>query len=375
MSITTAQIKKIVKVASGIIYSQEGDYGSVNKNDNKHGMSIGKCQWNAYWGRALPLLQTITNKDQDQAKEILGESLYNEITGSSAKAWDKKVREATEEEAKVISELLKTKHGKEVQDDLADEDITRYIKNGIKAGLVSMKALAYYADLENQGGSGASKEIATTAGNALGSVAKVGLEEIHTYAMKDSVMGQYESRRGNVYQAVKNSELPDVSEKKEEQGKDTAQTTPNGSNSIEKGDTVTFIGGGVYKSSTAVNASTEKAEISKCRVTAINLKGKRPYHLVSQDGKGVCGWVDVESIKELATTAQNDHKTVSKGDTVIFTGGPVYKSSTVAQAATTKNVTSKCKVTATNDKGLHPYHCISQDGKGIYGWVDKENVK
>lgn len=55
MAATAAQVKKVVKVASGIIYSQEGNYGSVNKNDNNHGMSIGKCQWNAYWGRALPL--------------------------------------------------------------------------------------------------------------------------------------------------------------------------------------------------------------------------------------------------------------------------------------------------------------------------------
>lgn len=53
MAVTAAQVKKVVKVASGIIYSQEGNYGSVNRNDNNHGMSIGKCQWNAYWGRAL----------------------------------------------------------------------------------------------------------------------------------------------------------------------------------------------------------------------------------------------------------------------------------------------------------------------------------
>ena len=75
------------------------------------------------------------------------------------------------------------------------------------------------------------------------------------------------------------------------------------------------------------------------------------------------------------TTAQNSHKSVSKGDTVTFTGGPVYKSSTAAQAAANKNVSSRCKVTAVNEKGTHPYHCVSQDGKGIYGWVDKKSVK
>lgn len=378
MAVTAAQVKKVVKVASGIIYAQEGNYGSVNRNDNKHGMSIGKCQWNAYWGRALPLLQTIVNKDQDRAKEILGESLYNEIAGSSPKAWDKKERAATEEEAKALSELLATTQGKEAQDELADADITAYVKNGVKVGVVSLKALAYYADLENQGGSGTSKRIATTAGNDLGGVEKVGIEEIHAYALKDSVMGQYASRRAKVYEAVKASNLTDLSAgDKNDTAKpqDTATNAQNGSNTVKMGDTVTFTGGGVYKSSTAVNTAIQKDTVSRCRVTAINTKGTHPYHCISQDGKGVYGWVNAESVKEASTTAQKDPTSVSKGDTVTFTGGPVYKSSTAAQAAKQKDVTSKCKVTAINAKGTHPYHCISQDGKGVYGWVDKADVK
>jgi hypothetical protein len=379
MAVTAAQIKKVVRVASGIIYAQEGNCGSVNRNDNKHGMSIGKCQWNAYWGRALPLLQAVVNKDQDQAREILGESLYNEIAGSSPKAWDKKEREATEEEARVISDLLMTPQGKEVQDDLADTDITAYVKNGVKVGITSLKALAYYADLENQGGSGASKRIATTAGNDLGGVEKVGLEEIHTYALKDSEMGQYASRRGKVYEAVKTSDLSDLKKAGDKKDTDTEKTAGNGTQNairaLQKGDTVTFTGGGVYVSSTAAQVAKEKDVVSVCKVTAVNLKGTRPYHLVSQDGKGVYGWVNAESVKEVSTTAQNAPKTVSKGDTVTFTGGPVYKSSTAAQAATNKDVTSLCRVTAVNPKGTHPYHCISQDGKGIYGWVDKADVK
>ena len=34
---------------------------------------------------------------------------------------------------KAISKLLTTKDGKEVQDDLADADITGYVKNGVKS--------------------------------------------------------------------------------------------------------------------------------------------------------------------------------------------------------------------------------------------------
>jgi len=372
MAVTAAQIKKIVNVASGIIYAQEGNYGGVNRNDNKHGMSIGKCQWNAYWGRALPLLQSIVKKDIEQAKGILGESLYNEIAGSSADAWNKQEREATKAEAKAISELLETPQGKEAQDDLAEKDITDYVKNGVKAGLVSQKALAYYADLENQGGNGAGRRIATTAGNDAGGVEKVGLDKIHAYALKDGVMGQYESRRAKVYKAVKESKLTDVQEEKKQY---IPQTTQNAPKSLEIGVSVTFIGGGVFVSSTAKSVSRTMETTSKCRVTAANPRSAHPYHLISRDGKGVYGWVNAESIKELAKTADNDPKTVSCGNLLTFTGGPVYKSGAAKQASTEKDVVSTCKVTAVNLGSAHPYHLISQDGKGVYGWVDKENVK
>ena len=375
MAVTAAQIKKIVNVASGIIYSQEGNYGSVNRNDNKHGMSIGKCQWNAYWGRALPLLQSIVKKDTEQAKKILGESLYNEIAGSSAGAWNRQAREATEKEAKAISELLKTPQGKEAQDDLADKDITAYVKNGVKSGLVSPKALAYYADLENQGGSGASKRIATAAGNDAGGVEKVGLDKIHAHALKDGEMGEYGSRRAEVYKAVKESGLTDLQEAGK-QDADTPNVTPqNATKTLETGISVTFTGGGVFASSMAKSASRTVESVSKCRVTESNPGSVHPYHLISQDGKGVYGWVNAESIKELAGAADAEPKTAACGSVLTFTGGPVYKSSTAERASTVKDAVSACKVTAVNEKGTHPYHCISQDGKGVYGWVDKENVK
>lgn len=111
------------------------------------------------------------------------------------------------------------------------------------------------------------------------------------------------------------------------------------------------------------------------KVTAVNEKGTHKYHCISQDGKGVYGWVNAESIKELSSKAHSDPASVSKGDIVTFTGGGVYKSSTAEYASVQKNVTSTCKVTAVNTKGTHPYHCISQDGKGVYGWVNAADVK
>ena len=61
--------------------------------------------------------------------------------------------------------------------------------------------------------------------------------------------------------------------------------------------------------------------------------------------------------------------TVTEGNIVAFSGGNVYASSAAAKAATNKGA-SKCKVTAIAEGAAHPYHCISQDGKGVYGWVD-----
>ena len=89
--------------------------------------------------------------------------------------------------------------------------------------MVSLKALAYFADLENQGGSGASSRIAKTAAEATGGAEKVGLEEIHAYALKDATMGQYESRRGKVYEAVNGSSLADISSTKAEEKENTQQ--------------------------------------------------------------------------------------------------------------------------------------------------------
>ena len=162
---------------------------------------------------------------------------------------------------------------------------------------------------------------------------------------------------------LKTLEIEDNGGKKEEQGKNK---------NISVGDTGTFTGGGIFISSMAAQAKLSKDASSTCKVTAVNPTATHPYHLVSQDGKGVYGWVNADSVKEASKSGESAG--VSKNDTVTFTGGPVYKSSTTTTATTTKGA-STCKVTAINEKGTHPYHLVSQDGKGVYGWVDKANVR
>ena len=60
------------------------------------------------------------------------------------------------------------------------------------------------------------------------------------------------------------------------------------------------------------------------------------------------------------------------GDIVQFGGGGVYYSANSTIAATTRPA-SICKVTATYS-GLNPYHLISEDDKGVYGWARAADV-
>lgn len=182
----------IVEAALEFLYAHEGNYGSVNKNDNG-ALSVGKIQWHA--DRALSLVRSVVNSDPDQAKSILGDELYEEIL--SVKSWAS--RTVDEEEAAALSSLLTTSAGKAAQDALATSDISGYIKRGKNLGLTDAAALVYFADLENQGGYGMSKRVATSAANAAGSFGAVTLSRLHLAALNDVVAGNYPVRRKQAY--------------------------------------------------------------------------------------------------------------------------------------------------------------------------------
>lgn len=65
---------------------------------------------------------------------------------------------------------------------------------------------------------------------------------------------------------------------------------------IQVGDTVYFKGGKVYTSSNAKEAAREKG-VSMCKVTKIHT-GMHTYHIVSEDGESVYGWVDAVCVKK-----------------------------------------------------------------------------
>ena len=182
---------EIVLAAQKIIFGQEGNYGSVNANDNG-AVSVGKVQWHA--GRALDLLKKICAAES-RAASILGAALYKEITTAAAGAWNARTVNAAEKAA--ISKLLTTDAGKRAQDAQAEADVGAYVDHGLKVGVEDPAALVYFADLENQGGGGASARVAAAAKKP------VTLDAIHAAALADRVMGKYAARRKNVYNAAK----------------------------------------------------------------------------------------------------------------------------------------------------------------------------
>lgn len=185
--------KEVAAAAAAIIFANEGGYSSVNANDNGT-VSVGKVQWHG--NRALSLLKVIVQKiGQTAAADILGAVLCNEILTDTS--WKTRTVDAAEK-AK-LSKLLGTPQGKAAQDAQAEADILSYVSNGVKLGIEDRQSLVYYADLENQGGAGASKRVGLAAAQNAGGSAKVTLPAIHAAALADRAMGKYTSRRTLVY--------------------------------------------------------------------------------------------------------------------------------------------------------------------------------
>ncbi len=185
--------KEVAAAAAAIIFANEGGYSSVNANDNG-AVSVGKVQWHG--NRALLLLKNIAQKIGKQAAtDILGAALHNEIL--TAANWQ--TRTVTVAEKEKLSKLLGTQQGREAQDAQAEADILLYVSNGVKLGIEDKQSLVYYADLENQGGAGASKRVGMAAAHNVGGPAKVTLSANHAAALADKTMGKYASRRTLVY--------------------------------------------------------------------------------------------------------------------------------------------------------------------------------
>ena len=114
-----ASLIKTANAAYGVVVSNEGNYTSVNKDDNG-ALSIGVLQWHGERARGLLLKLT---QVIDEAKELLGD-LYGQIMGGVS--WSNRVLDA--KEAERVSLLLGYEDSKKIQDELAIEDICAIIR-------------------------------------------------------------------------------------------------------------------------------------------------------------------------------------------------------------------------------------------------------
>lgn len=183
------EVKEIAQKAAVIIFGNEGNYGSVNKNDNG-AVSIGKLQWHG--NRAAALLKEII-RAEPEAKDILGNALYEEITGGASWA----ARIVTTSEAVRIKQLLTSAVGQDTQDEQAIADVTTYIKKGQSYGLTDAGALIYFSDGVNQYGTASAlwKTIAAEALKGAGDVRAM-------YAATTNHTNKYLARRKTVLEKV-----------------------------------------------------------------------------------------------------------------------------------------------------------------------------
>lgn len=132
-----------------------------------------------------------------------------------------------------------------------------------------------------------------------------------------------------------------------------------------------YVGDGmVIESTTAWNNCVQT---TACRnigtITGLNSRtwakhGKLPYITYEKAATNNTG----NGSSDFPTTSD-----VSVGSNVRFSGGRIYETSIAKTASVTKGE-SNCKVTAMASANAHPYHIVSEDGRGVYGWVDAANV-
>lgn len=84
------------------------------------------------------------------------------------------------------------------------------------------------------------------------------------------------------------------------------------------GDIVQFTSGGVYTSANASTPAHSRGK-SRCKVTQ-TYNGKHPYHLISEDGAGVHGWVDAVDVSPITASIGVGSKVKIKAGAKYYTG-------------------------------------------------------
>ena len=199
-SIQKQKVSKIAAKAYDIIHQSEGNYGSINEDDNGS-LSIGKIQWHGCRAHDL-LIKIISAVGTSRSQQILGTSLYNEIVNKDRNYWNTRV--VTKSEGEKLSELISTEEGKSIQDLQGYLDIENYISVVKGYGITNENAIVYFCDMYNQSPA-AAQRVAKNAISAKGSASSVTLEDLYNTSLTDSVFSKYSKRRTKCYNMLKNS--------------------------------------------------------------------------------------------------------------------------------------------------------------------------
>ena len=168
-----------------LLYSQvEGGYDAVNASDG-NAMSIGILQWHG--DRAQLLLQKLLSGNEEKAI-LAGTQIYEDVC-KTAEFWQHRI--AYRHEVPILKTVLSSPTGRNVQDAVARKDISTYLLHGIELGITDLNALAYFCDLENQGG----EYVATDIVQGIAQNTPLTLLNLCVSALKHPLMGVTRRRR------------------------------------------------------------------------------------------------------------------------------------------------------------------------------------
>ena len=190
---------RVIPALKAFFIGTEGNYGSVNPNDNG-ALSVGILQWHGV--RALKLLRRILTEDP-AAASCLSAALCTEIRSTSSN-WNSRTLTAAEKTA--ISNLLASASGRRVQDAQAWEDLYTYIELAWDAGMRCDAVVFYYASICNQFGTGGAQTYLRHIRATLGVDSDYlfwDLDELHTAVHNTQSYGQrYLALRDKAYQFI-----------------------------------------------------------------------------------------------------------------------------------------------------------------------------
>lgn len=97
------------------------------------------------------------------------------------------------------------------------------------------------------------------------------------------------------------------------------------------------------------------------------------YDALTDSGKQNC--TKYTALTELENKLASLGHVFKEGDKVVFTGGNIFPYSNSEVPSRYADKVSECTISFMKEDGLHPYHLISDDEGGIYGWVDASSFR